>query len=240
MTKTIPWNKGKKGIYSKEAIQKMSEAHKGLKTGFQKGHPFYQGGEKGWFKKGRKSIMTDEIKKKISKANKGKIRTKETKERLRRLRLGKKLSQETKEKMSLTLRGKPKPWLVGRKHSEEHKEKIRQAMKGRLITPNNCFKKGEKHPSWNNGSSFEPYSTDWTNTLKRSIRERDHYICQLCLKDGYPVHHLDYNKKNCNPNNLITLCVSCNSKVNFNRNHWTNYFKDLLNLKYAQPKPSKS
>ena len=38
------------------------------------------------------------------------------------------------------------------------------------------------------------------------------------------VHYIDYNKQNRNPNNLITLCNSCNAKVNFNRNYWKNFF----------------
>jgi 5-methylcytosine-specific restriction endonuclease McrA len=41
------------------------------------------------------------------------------------------------------------------------------------------------------------------------------------------VHHIDYDKKNSNPKNLITLCVSCNFKVNFERSYWENYFKSL-------------
>ena len=38
-------------------------------------------------------------------------------------------------------------------------------------------------------------------------------------------NHIDYNKKNCNSDNLITLCHNCHSKTNHNRNNWINYFK---------------
>lgn len=89
--------------------------------------------------------------------------------------------------------------------------------------------KNEKHPNWQNGKSFEPYTIDWTESLRRSIRERDHYICQLCSKQQgdrvHSVHHIDYDKKNCDPTNLITLCVGCNTKVNYNRNRWIKYLK---------------
>ena len=85
--------------------------------------------------------------------------------------------------------------------------------------------KGDKHYNWKGGKSFEPYSIDWTETLRRSIRERDKYICQLCNLYGNTIHHIDYDKKNCSPNNLINLCIACNSKVNFNRDYWINYFK---------------
>jgi len=87
----------------------------------------------------------------------------------------------------------------------------------------------EKAPNWKGGISFEPYSVDWKETLKRSIRERDYYICQLCKEYGNVVHHIDYNKQNCNPNNLICLCFRCNSKVNFKREYWTKYFQDKIN-----------
>jgi 5-methylcytosine-specific restriction endonuclease McrA len=73
----------------------------------------------------------------------------------------------------------------------------------------------------NRKTSFEPYSVDWTTTLKISIRQRDRYTCQICGKqqgdNAFSVHHIDYNKQNCNPENLITLCNSCHSKTNYNR-----------------------
>ena len=37
----------------------------------------------------------------------------------------------------------------------------------------------------------------------------------------------DYNKKNCDPTNLITLCRFCHAKTNYNRNYWMNYFQSL-------------
>lgn len=119
------------------------------------------------------------------------------------------------------------PWNKGKrgiyKHTEEIKRKIGEAA---------SLRKGEIHWNWQGGKSFEPYSIDWTNELRISIRERDRYICQLCgEKQGdraHSVHHVDYNKKNCNPDNLITLCVGCNSKVNKNRKYWTNYFNNKL------------
>lgn len=98
--------------------------------------------------------------------------------------------------------------------SEAHKNKLREVFKG------------DKNPNWQNGISFEPYTIDWTETLRRAIRERDNYICQLCNQYGNSVHHIDYNKENCSPNNLITLCKSCNSKVNKNREYWSIIFRN--------------
>ena len=105
----------------------------------------------------------------------------------------------------------------GQHHTEETKRKISQSHKG------------EKSHCWQGGISFEPYSVDWKETLRRSIRERDYYTCQICeIAQGdvaLDVHHIDYDKKNNNPNNLIALCHSCHSKTNYNRDYWTNYFK---------------
>jgi len=90
---------------------------------------------------------------------------------------------------------------------------------------------GENHPLWKGGISRLPYSIDWTETLKRSIRERDHYVCRICgeqqTEKTFPVHHIDYNKKNCSPTNLITLCISCHSKTNYNREYWIEYFNNI-------------
>ncbi len=98
-----------------------------------------------------------------------------------------------------------------------------------------CYKKTnikESHHSWLGGISFIDYPYEWTDTLKQSIRIRDSYICQICGriqsnldKKQFPVHHIDYNKKNCNPKNLITLCNPCHIKTNYNRKSWINYFK---------------
>lgn len=39
-------------------------------------------------------------------------------------------------------------------------------------------------------------------------------------------HNIDYNKNNNDLNNLVTLCHSCHSKTNGNRNNWLNHFKN--------------
>jgi len=95
------------------------------------------------------------------------------------------------------------------------------------------FKGGEENRFWRGGISFEPYNLDWTNTLRQSIRERDKYTCKICgEKQGdktHPVHHIDYDKQNCNTNNLITLCDRCHKKTNFNRDYWIEYLNNKLN-----------
>ena len=104
--------------------------------------------------------------------------------------------------------------MKGHKVSEETKQKIAKS------------KLGNKSHFWKGGISYNPYPVDWTKTLKKSIKERDKYLCQICLNEGILVHHIDYNKNNCNPDNLITLCRSCHSKTNIKRNFWIEYFKN--------------
>ena len=98
--------------------------------------------------------------------------------------------------------------------------------------PKGVYKRTQVHKdkisAGNSGKIRNP--VDWTRTLRISIRERDHYTCRLCGEEQgditYSVHHKDYNKNNCNPDNLITLCNSCHSKTNTNREYWIEYFKD--------------
>jgi hypothetical protein len=94
---------------------------------------------------------------------------------------------------------------------------------------------GDKHPSWQGGKSFEPYSLEFNRKLKEQIRNRDEYRCQECNQTqeqlGYKlcIHHIDYNKKNNCHDNLISLCRSCHSQTGFDREDWSIYFKSKLN-----------
>ena len=98
--------------------------------------------------------------------------------------------------------------------------------------------KGANNPNWKDGISFESYNIDWTKKLRLYIRTRDNFICQLCnmteieslVEMGriLTVHHIDYDKQNCNESNLITTCTKCNTKVNGNRDYWTSYFNNKI------------
>lgn len=171
----VPWNMGKKEIYSEETRRKMSEAKKGYIP---------------WIKGKHHTIDSRTA---IGIVHKGKI-----------------------------------PWNKGKHMSEEQKRKLSISRKG--IIPWNKGKKGvmcgEKHYNWRGGISFEPYPIYWTKTLKRAIRERDRYICQICFAEGIIVHHINYIKTDCDPNNLITLCNRCHCKTNHNREKWIEYFKN--------------
>ena len=91
--------------------------------------------------------------------------------------------------------------------------------------------KGKNNPNWNNGSSLEEYSDEFNKRLKRKIRNRENFSCKICnktekeLKRRLDIHHIDYNKKNNNENNLVALCHKCHMKTNYRRNYWKKEFE---------------
>jgi len=164
--------------------------------------------------------------------NKGIPITEETRKKLIYFNTGRKHLDITKRKISQANKGK-KPYQM----TNKIREKISITKKGIKLSEETKLKislaqRGEKGSNWQGGISNKPYSLDWSLTLKRSIRERDNYTCQICSslqsEVAYSVHHIDYDKKNCNPNNLITLCVKCHMKTNHNRDYWEKYFKEYV------------
>lgn len=182
--------------------------------------------------------LSEEMRRKLSIAHKGKKFTVEHKrnlslalkgnEKLRKAATGRKLSASTKKLISLHngQTGKPS-WRRGL--TKETDERIRRgAEKESLTLKRMGMNVGESNPAFNNWSSREPYGEEFSPELKLLIRQRDAFTCQLCgLKEnGYSldVHHIDYDKRNNNPENLITLCRSCHGKIQFHRASWIRLF----------------
>lgn len=121
--------------------------------------------------------------------------------------------------------GKNNP-AYGKLLPQERKDKIRRTLQGQMV--------GEKNPAYIDGRSFEPYLAEFSDELKELIRLRDGYKCQKCgcpeIENGekLSVHHIDYDKKNCLPSNLISLCRRCNAEVNKDRKHWILFFAKIL------------
>jgi len=176
--------------------------------GFQEGNILYEhsNSRSVRFKKGRKSKNWNGFKK-------GQLPTAGS------FKKGHTLTQERHERGEFG-------FLIGNTNTKGKHWKVKDTsnMKGRTR---------EKSSNWLGGISKEPYSFDFTRELKELIRKRDNYTCQICSKKQiedmipFPTHHIDYNKKNSNSDNLITLCKSCHSKTNFNRNNWIKYFNNL-------------
>ena len=189
--------------------------------------------------------LTEKTKRKISESLKGRIPwnkgktglqvySEETKQKMSNSAKGHKVSEITKKKISEANKGKHL--------SKKHKEKIRIALKGRKRPPfseewkRNLSKshKREKCVFWKGGISFKPYGLEFNNNLKEVIRSRDKRKCFICEitelgnKEKLSVHHIDYDKKNNDPKNLISLCRNCHRKTNYNRKHWQNYFNKII------------
>jgi len=90
-----------------------------------------------------------------------------------------------------------------------------------------------KFNHWNYISELNRnYPYKFNKELKNQIRKRDNYNCQNleCNKiqketdRALSVHHIDYDKENLNPDNLISLCINCHMKTNFNRDYWYAYY----------------
>lgn len=97
---------------------------------------------------------------------------------------------------------------------------------------------GEKHFNWRGGSSKlkNKYPTEWTEELRESIRNRDLRKCQFpnCEYDDtkeqpkLSVHHINSDKNNCDPSNLISLCLRHHMIIEHNVRYWESYFYNII------------
>jgi len=195
---SIPWNKGKKNVYSAETLKKMSDAVKrrhamakklGKPLGFQKGHPFTGDLSKpNFFQKGHIPW------------NKGKHY---------------KLSKEARDNIVNA--------IIGRKHSEETKRLLSEIARRR--TPEQIRKAGlarrtlkhkiDESKIWRTRVEYKSW--------RESVFKRDNWTCQKCgAKSGngktiylHPHHILnfaEYPELRFDVNNGITLCRKCHKE----------------------------
>lgn len=154
---------------------------------------------------------------KISLALKGKKFSKERIENLKKAWKSRPpMTEETKHKIGIGRK------IYFQKHPEERERKSRKI-------------RGENNPNWWGGLKKNPYPAEFNKLLKEKIRKKYDYTCCLCgrtereeleeLNQVLCVNHIDFDKNNCKEENLNTLCVRCNVKINREREYWTNYFK---------------
>jgi hypothetical protein len=207
---------------------------------------------KEWWIKNKNNLQTLERNKKIGLKRKGILHTNETKQFLRELQTGRKHTQESKDKMSKSRRGHI--------FSKEHNQKISEARKGihflditkeklSLIAKERWKDEkyhkefsesriGKNNPNWHGGIQYEPYDNNWNRKFKNLIRKRDNQVCINCgkhrekLKYSLDVHHINYDKQLSIKENCISLCHSCHSLTQINRDYWTKFFQEKLSRLY--------
>lgn len=164
-------------------------------------------------------------------------------------------SEETKKKRSRIFSGPGNPMWGKSRPDLAERNRISPPMCGKTRPKHSIFMSGENNPmkqletreksgksrrkerhwNWLGGISFEPYGLEFNNDLRQIIKQRDGYACQLCGKEentrAHTPHHIDYNKNNNELTNLILLCTSCNSRVNYRRNEWQMCFEILQEIR---------
>ncbi len=135
---------------------------------------------------------------------------------------GKSVSDGTRKKISLAGIGNKNN--LGHKHSEETRKKMSDD------------RKGESHPNWRGGTTKDPYCPIFqSKDFRAMVLERDNNECQnpdcwnvdarICL------HHIDYDRRECKLDNLITLCHSCNMRANYDREWNMLNYQELIKMK---------
>ena len=196
-------------------------------------------------KKQKGQIRSVEERKKMSKGRKGKGKGKD-----HRL-FGKKRSKETRKKIAANLKGRYKGKdspNYGQIRSVEERKKISEKAKGNKRCLNrvlsietrikiSCIRQGIELKDWLGFISNEPYCFDWkSKEMKEYFKDRDNYDkCPLPWCNGKNPYdlvraHIDNNKQNCHPDNIIRICRGCNSAMQSKEygEWWTSALQALM------------
>ena len=137
---------------------------------------------------------------------------------------------------NISYKGENNP-SYGRTLSKEHRAILLETLTGREVSGEtriklSCTAQNITRDEWTHFISCDPYCQIWTEEFKEMIKERDNHTCQNpdCWKTSKRIcgHHIDYNKKNCNPWNIITICLSCNTRANTDRDYWQKFYEDIM------------
>lgn len=121
------------------------------------------------------NIPTEETRRKISKANKGRKWTKEQKKACSERQKGRVISEEAKEHMRQA--------QIGRKHSEETKKKISEANKGKNVSDETKAKLSEAAKNRFSHEKAYWYGKHLTEEAKRKLSEANGVKIK-CVTDG--------------------------------------------------------
>jgi hypothetical protein len=205
-----------------------------------------------------KIMKQPKVRENIRKSHKGmsgKTHSEKTKQKMSKSHLNKKFSEQHKRKIGRALKGKKK-----KPFTKQHIENMKKAQLGKKRNPHTeeTIKKmkqtwsrpevkakisGKNNVNYIHGQGYEPYTKDF-KLLREEILERDNFKCQGCgltqdehiikYKRNIEVHHIDHNRHNCKPENLITLCKQCNINANYNIDYYYAYYTYIIqNLIYV-------
>lgn len=170
--------------------------------------------------------VSEETRKKISDAQKGRKHSEETKKKLSLRRTGKPFPHEGRARSEST-RLKISLMAQGRKLSPEHKEKIRRTSLGRKHTEEarlkiSLAKRGDATNLWRGGKTTKSKITRMSveyRVWREQVFKRDDYTCQDCgIRGGrLDPHHIKSFSTHpelwFDVDNGQTLCRSCHKKT---------------------------
>lgn len=96
---------------------------------------------------------------------------------------------------------------------------------------------GPNNQNWKGGVSKDPYCDLWNiKEFKEMIKAREGYKCINPYCSGkstrLSIHHINYNKLDCDKENLISICASCNSAANKDREWHTAWYQAIMYRRY--------
>jgi hypothetical protein len=140
------------------------------------------------------------------------------KEKIRRARARQVFGEETRAKLRAARAGEKNPFW-GKAHKPE------------TIAKNSLAHSGPNNWNYRDGNGNTPYGSGW-GTIRSAIRKRDEYLCQHpeCYHPengrAHDCHHIDRNKQNNNPANLILLCLDHHDETRKgNADYWIEYYQ---------------
>ncbi len=220
-------NKGKtmEEIIGTECAKIRSEKHsefmkKNPNNGsFKKGHkpkkPFKKGHEP--WNKDKPGCFSEKTLQKMVESHTGKITPDDVREKISNTHTGQHIGKKNN--------------FFGKHHTEKSRQKISANSPRIWLGKKRPDVSGENCHFWNGGKPYNNYCNELYK-LKPEIRQRDNYTCQLCntKENGrrHSVHHIDYDTSNNEKINLISLCHSCHSKTNTNREYWKELFDEFI------------
>lgn len=128
--------------------------------------------------------------------------------------------------------------MLGKKHTDKTKQIIRLKSVDRFFSDETRLKlsnsrRGSRNPNWRGGITERRYPDVFTIKLKENVRNKYYRCCVLCLKDEsingrkLSIHHIDFNKGNCIPKNLVPICNKCHGLVSHDRIYSEQYLTIL-------------